>query len=332
MDTSKITTQDNTGLLKSKEINSPKVSVIVPVYNGAKNLLKLLDKLQQQTYPPELVEIIIADNNSNDDSAQIALQTSGIKVVYEKYIQNAGAARNRALEVATGDIFAFTDSDCLPEFDWIEQGVESLDKSGCDRIAGEVLFSPLSTCSSSAAILDAAYNLNQKFLVDTFQSAVTANLFVYRKVFEAVGLFHTDYFEDMQWNRRASLAGFSIQYESNAIVKHPPRDTLSSLWEKGRRSGRGVFALCQSEQRGGYLGGRHLLRMGRMLLAPRTLHWCRLPFHASELSYQQFLQIQILKWLTINLAETWGYGQWFWQLLIRPTKIDADQSAIYLKN
>ena len=298
----------------------PMVSVIVPVYNGAKSLPGLLNAMQKQTYPQRLIEIILADNNSDDGSDQLAKSFSNVQVVYERQIQNAGAARNKAMVSANGEIFAFTDADCVPEENWVEQGVEHLLHSKCDRMAGAILFAPLSPDSSPAALLDALYNLNQQFLVDHFQAAVTANLFVKKHLFNHIGPFHTDYFEDMQWNRRASLAGFSIVYGPNAIVKHPPRADLNSIWEKGRRSGRGVFALCQSEQRGGWLGNRHILRMGRMLLVPRTLHWERLPFAAKSLSNHQYLTIELLKWLAINIAETWGYLQWWWRALNQSSK------------
>ncbi|MEA5464687.1 glycosyltransferase [Leptothoe sp. PORK10 BA2] len=327
MDNPKNTTQNVDSLPLLERSNLPRVSIIIPVHNGAKSLATLLNALQKQTYPSYRLEIIVADNNSHDGSDQLASSFTGVQIVYEHKIQNAGAARNRAMQSATGEIFAFTDADCVPNPDWVEQGVKYLTQWGCDRIAGSVIFSPLSAKSSSAAILDAVYNLNQQFLVETFQSAVTANLFAHRKVFETVGFFHTDYFEDMQWNRRASMAGFSIQYGSKSIVSHPPRDVFSSVWEKGRRSGRGVFALCQSEQRGGWLGSRHILRMGRMLLVPRPLHWERLPFAINSLSRQKRLKIELLKWLAINVAEIWGYLQWWLRALNQPSECLDESSS-----
>ena len=291
--------------------NVPKVSVIIPVYNGVATLPSLLAALQHQTYPERALEIIVADNNSDDGSDQLVTQCPNIQIVYERRIQNAGAARNRALEAATGEIVAFTDADCIPTSDWVKQGVNSLIHNQRDRIAGAIQFAPLSSDSSAPALLDAMYNLDQRFVVERFQAAVTANLFVKRSIFEQIGPFPTDYFEDMQWNRRASAAGFSLMYASEAIVQHPPRDSLAAVWEKGRRSGRGVFAICDVEKRGGWFGIRHILRMGRILLVPRSLNWDRLPFPVQELSSKKRLEIRILMWLTINVAEMWGYGQWW---------------------
>ena len=297
-------------------MNYPNVSIIIPVYNGASSLPLLLNALKKQTYHQQALQIIISDNNSNDGSDKIAMQYPGVQVVYERNIQNAGAARNRAISVATGDIFAFTDADCIPQADWIEQGVKALQEKNVDRIAGAIQFAPISPQSSICALLDALYNLNQSFVVNAFQAAVTANLFVKSSIFSEVGLFPSSDFidadcEDIQWNRRASNAGFSLAYAENAIIQHPPRKLLIAMWKKGCRSGRGIFSLCHSEQRGGLFGIRHVLRMGRMLIVPRSLHWNRLPFEPEELSLLKRIQIQCLKWLMINVAETWGYAQWF---------------------
>lgn len=292
------------------------VSVIIPVYNGSQTLPTLLNALKAQTYPQDSLQIIVADNNSSDSSDEVAMQYPGVRVVYERQIQNAGAARNRAMSVATGDIFAFTDADCLPKPDWIEQGVKDLQQHDVDRLAGCIQFFPISPQSSACALLDALYNFNQRVIVESFKAGITANLLVRKKVFEDIGLFHTSYFEDMQWNRRASNAGYSLIYSANAVVQHSPRDSFATIWEKGQRSGRGVFSLCHSEQRGGWLGSRHLLRMGRMLLLPRSLHWDRLPFEAQQIPLIKRIQIQCLKWLVINLAETWGYGQWLVRSII----------------
>lgn len=289
----------------------PKVSIVVPVYNGAKTLPKLLDALQQQTYPKAALEIIIADNNSNDGSAQLALAHPEIKVVYEQQIQSAGAARNVAIAAATGEILAFTDADCIPAPDWVDKGVQSQIRQSADAVAGEILVQPVESGSSAAAILDVLYNFDQATSLQQNGAATTANLFVRRAVFEKVGGFNPHcLIEDIEFGRRLTQSGLTTVFVQEAIVYHPPRGHVAEMWKKGVRCGRGIFTLCAHEGLGGWLGVHYILRIGRMLLVPRSLHWDRLPFEASQLSLTQRLQVEVLKWLTINVAETWGYGQW----------------------
>lgn len=290
----------------------PKVSVIIPVYNDAQGLQDTLVALQAQTYPVDKLEIIVVDNNSQDGSDQVALHTSGVQLMYEKEVQNAGAARNKGLSVATGEIIAFTDANCIPAPNWIAQAVNILQTTQVDRLAGEVQISPISPNSSIPALLDTLYNFNQEHLVNTYQACVTANLIIKREVFTQIGLFCPNFFEfeDLDWGRRASAAGFSLLYAPDCVVSHPPRSTAKEIWQKGVRCGRGVFSICLQEQRGGVWGWKHFARIFKLLLSWRRLHWHRLPFPPSQLTLGQKLQIYLWRWVAINLGETVGYIQW----------------------
>ena len=98
------------------EKNTPKITVIIPVYNVEKYLRKCLDSVINQTY--KNLEIICVDDGSPDNSGAIldeySHKDSRIIVIHQ---ENAGvsAARNRGLDIATGEYIAFVDSD-----DWLE--------------------------------------------------------------------------------------------------------------------------------------------------------------------------------------------------------------------
>jgi len=94
------------------------ISVIVPVYNVQDYLERCVRSITSQTY--KNLEIILIDDGSTDDSLQIAhhlaKEDSRIKVLHQ---ENAGisAARNAGIDIASGDYFAFVDSDdyIMPE-------------------------------------------------------------------------------------------------------------------------------------------------------------------------------------------------------------------------
>jgi glycosyltransferase involved in cell wall biosynthesis len=86
------------------------VSIVVPVYNGARFLGPALESLLAQDYEP--VEVIVVDDGSTDDSAAVARSFAGVRVLEQA---NAGpaAARNAGIAAATGDFVAFHDADDL---------------------------------------------------------------------------------------------------------------------------------------------------------------------------------------------------------------------------
>lgn len=98
-------------------MNSPKVSVVIPVYNAEKYLRQCLDSVINQTLQD--IEIICVDDGSMDNSLNIlndyAEKDSRIRIATQKNL-HAGVARNHGLSLAAGEYIHFLDSD-----DWIEQ-------------------------------------------------------------------------------------------------------------------------------------------------------------------------------------------------------------------
>ena len=97
-------------------LNSPLISVIVPIYQIEKYLTTCLDSLAAQTYPN--FEVILVDDGSSDNCPQIcdkyAAKDARFKVIHQK---NSGSvlARINAIPYTQGKLLAFVDGD-----DWIE--------------------------------------------------------------------------------------------------------------------------------------------------------------------------------------------------------------------
>ena len=94
-------------------MTSERVSVILPVYNGARYLAEALRSVLTQSTLPD--EIIVIDDGSTDDSAAVVSSLSAASPVPIRYIQQANhgpaVARNAGLAAAAGDYVAFQDAD-----------------------------------------------------------------------------------------------------------------------------------------------------------------------------------------------------------------------------
>jgi glycosyltransferase involved in cell wall biosynthesis len=92
-------------------VNMNTVSVVIPCYNGAKFLREALESVLGQTHP--VLEVIVVDDGSTDDSAAIA-ESFGTPVrVIRQSNQGESVARNRGIEAAVGAWIAFLDADDL---------------------------------------------------------------------------------------------------------------------------------------------------------------------------------------------------------------------------
>lgn len=105
-----------------------KFSIIMPVFNVEKYIRKSLESLVNQTY--KNLEIICVNDKSTDSSLAILQEYSSkdsrFVIIDQEENKGPGAARNTAIEKATGDYISFVDSDDWMELDAFEQIVEAL--------------------------------------------------------------------------------------------------------------------------------------------------------------------------------------------------------------
>ena len=110
--------------LMAGKIGSSLVSIIIPTYNYGRFLPRALESCFSQTY--KSLEIIVIDDGSTDDTAEI-LQSYGNQIVSVRQ-ENSGVsvARNRGLEMASGEFITFLDADDYMPEDAIQTRVDAL--------------------------------------------------------------------------------------------------------------------------------------------------------------------------------------------------------------
>lgn len=111
-----------------KEYRQGLVSVIIPVYNSGRVIESTLKSVFAQTYKD--IEIVLVDDCSTDNSREVIekLQNEHHEIIYyrQQTNQGAGAARNKALELANGQYVAFLDADDLWKPEKIQKQINLL--------------------------------------------------------------------------------------------------------------------------------------------------------------------------------------------------------------
>ncbi|MBG0740184.1 glycosyltransferase [Paeniglutamicibacter antarcticus] len=111
----------------------PSISVVIPCRNDAELLEKCLASLGRQTHLP--LEIIVVDNNSDDESADVA-RRHGVRLITEM-MPGIPAAAAAGYDAAVGEIIARCDADCLLPADWLQRiGTEFLQNPGLGALTG----------------------------------------------------------------------------------------------------------------------------------------------------------------------------------------------------
>jgi len=225
---------------------SDSLSVIIPVYNDPSGLKDTVEGILQTRFDGQF-EIVIVDNNSTDDTYDVAQSYAArhdrVHAVVEDDIQSSYAARNTGIHHATGNVLVFVDADITMDPDWL------------DTIATEIDDTDYLTYDVEVYVPDgedtwvARYNEHTSFPIKEYAKERDFGgggcIAVRREVFEDVGRFNHRLISggDAEFGHRVAASGRDIRFTPKTRVYHPARTSLRSQIKKEVRVGRGFCQL-----------------------------------------------------------------------------------------
>lgn len=193
---------------------SPFVSVIVPAFNEEEHIEKCLQSLRNQDYDSGLLEIILIDNGSSDETVERATDLAHVIKIIPGI--NVGAVRNRGVSIAQGEYVAFIDADCTAPPDWIRNAVGLISSQHLSAVGGGC------DLDQNAAWIERLWLLEQphgkRVPKDFIGCAIVAN----KSAFEKVGGFNEEVTsgEDTQLSMDLKKHGLKIAISSEVNVTH----------------------------------------------------------------------------------------------------------------
>jgi GT2 family glycosyltransferase len=211
----------------------PTLSVVIPTLNRPDALRRTLADLLKQDYPVDRWEIIVVDQSD----VQVKLPPySGIQVRHLLLDRKqSGAARNKGVEEANGEIIVFLDDDVeILTADFLRAHAENYRIADVGAVAGRVLQpwdKPVERIRSwqvgrvTHRLLVVTANFNWDKRLEKVEGVQGCNFSVRKDVYRSVGGFDTAfpgtaYFEETDLAIRVRKAGYRIVFEPRAVVKH----------------------------------------------------------------------------------------------------------------
>lgn len=223
-----------------------RLSVIVPYYKDYNRLILLLDSLNQQHLASDQFEVIVVNNDPDipfelhkDFSTQYSLK------LLEEPRPGSYAARNMGIVNAIGDILAFTDSDCLPDTNWLSNALEIFDRDTQNKLGILTGPVPLFYKDPSKLTVAEAYEKYTGFTTEAYAKgghAITANWFSYKKTILEFGGFIPGLKSngDTELSERIGKK-YRILYDDTIVVMHPARFEIKEIVQKYKRLIGGVY-------------------------------------------------------------------------------------------
>ncbi len=215
----------------------PKVSVVVCSYNGSKTLDGCLRSLQKLDYPD--YEVILVNDGSTDAVPEIAARYSYIRY-HEQPNRGLSVARNVGMDLARGEIIAYTDDDCFADRDWLYFLVAKLLETDASGVGGPNLLptddGPVAACVSASPGTPAHVLIDD----NVAEHVPGCNMAYWADRLRAIGGFDPVYTKagddvDVCWRLQAE--GEKIVYAPAAMVWHHRRATVPAYLKQQRGYG-----------------------------------------------------------------------------------------------
>ncbi len=222
----KMIPENSSGLFENGDfvnIYKPKVSIVIPVYNGANYLSEAIDSALTQTY--KNIEVIVVNDGSDDGwkTEEIAKSYFGRVTYYYKPNGGVSSALNLGINNMTGDFFSWLSHDDIYYPDKIDKQLNYFLQHGYSK---HIIYSHNEIISSDGSILKAGSSyeidqskLNYNILAKRFISGCT--LLIPKQAFAEVGLFSDRYYtvQDFEMWFRLISNGYIFKYLPITAVK-----------------------------------------------------------------------------------------------------------------
>jgi GT2 family glycosyltransferase len=287
-------------------VNGKRVSVIISAYESDAFIAECLHSLRNQTFRD--FEIVVV-NSSTEERTALLIQAGFPEVLFYQSPSRLlpGAAHNKGVEIARGELLAFIDPDCRARPDWLAGLV-----SACDRghtIVGGAMDVVTPTWLEIGQHLTKWHWILTGLPPRLCTNLPTSNLCLTRQVFQDCGPFEPDlYCSDGILVWRACRKGHIALFEPNAVVMHYHHETARSFWQIRVQRG------CEfARERTAFEKWSHSRIMAHLLVIPllplyvllRALRHCLRS--GWLLRYFLTLPIQVLGHVGWTLGETRAY-------------------------
>ncbi len=226
------------GALPPRLPRHPRVSVVVCAYNAERTMDQCLASLAALNYPD--YEVIVVNDGSTDRTLEIA-QRHGFCRIISQPNRGLSLARNVGAEAATGDIVAYTDSDCVADSDWLTYLVAKMVASDLAACGGPN-FPPPEDSLVPAAVAVAPGGPTHVLLSDDVAEHIAGCNMAFRRdallhlggfdpIFRAAG-------DDVDICWRFQDAGHVIGFSPAAVVWHFRRNTVRAYCNQQRGYGK----------------------------------------------------------------------------------------------
>lgn len=215
------------------------ISIIIPSYNAKRTIAACLTAIFGQR-TRHTYEVILVDSSNDVTPDYVAENFPEVRIIRLARKTYPGIGRNLGVQHARGKYVVFTDSDCLPKPDWIDQIIATFERVKCEAVGGSLIngypWSPIAWTSHLIEFNEWTETSAEGFVLNV----PSANLAYRREAFSEYDEWFPDYLgsEDSVLNARMRAKGVKIYFNPAIQIVHLNRGTFEKLFRHSHMLGR----------------------------------------------------------------------------------------------
>lgn len=249
--------------------NSPCISVIIPSYNSQQTITDCLSSVLAQSYEGPY-EVIVVDSSDDGTDELIRRGFPAVTLIHLDKKTFPGPARNIGVKAANSEYVAFTDTDCIVAYDWLEMILKRMEKDHYDVVGGVIINGTPESVSGSLGHLNEFSLFLPGMKSGEVSGIATANVCYRRDIFDKQRFNETHFAgEDTLFHWTILGRGGTLFIDSGIKVTHLNRRGLKNVLRHQRKIGEGAGIARM-------LIGKDLFLVRNPILTLSVLPWIRL--------------------------------------------------------
>lgn len=281
------------------------ISVVIPSYNSKQTISQCLNSVLNQSYQGAY-DVIVVDSSDDDDADEIIRRSfPDVKLIHLEKKTLPGAARNIGVRATNSEYIAFTDTDCVVDYSWIESIMHRMENSSHDAVGGAVINGTPESLSGTLGYLNEFSFYLTEIKPGFVNGLATANVCYKRCVFDKQKFIESHFAgEDTVFHWAIVNDGGKLFFDPTVKVTHNNRKGFINVLKHQRKIGEGAGI------------ARILMKKDLSLLKHPILSITILPFirlfrmyvRVLNVNKNLFWEIAVFAPLSLVVAFSWSIG------------------------
>jgi glycosyltransferase involved in cell wall biosynthesis len=220
--------------------NHDSISIVIPSYNSKQTINECLNSVLNQSYQG-IQEVIVVDSSDDGTDEMVRNLFPNVKLIHLNEKTLPGAARNVGVLATNSEYIAFTDTDCIADYDWVENLMRRMKETNSVALGGAIINGTPESISGTLGYLSEFSFFLPERRSGFAKRLATANVCYKRSIFDEHKFIETHFAgEDTTFHWTILNNGGKLFFDQKVKITHKNRKGFVNILKHHHKLGEGA--------------------------------------------------------------------------------------------